>query len=69
MRHLLFITVLSLVITPIVALQEELSGQSESHSSMQYQMLHSLDRMSEEAAQLLHKLDNRISSGIRDLLD
>jgi len=69
MRHLLFITVLSLVITPIVALQEELSGQNVSQSSMQFQMLHSLDRMSKEAAQLLHKLDNRISSGIRELLD
>jgi len=67
MRHLLFIMVLSVVITPIVALQEELTGQNGSRPSMQSQIVRSVDRIGQEAANLLDKAENRIVTTIKEL--
>jgi len=66
MRHLLFITVLSVVITPIVALQEGLTNQNGSQPSMQSQIRHSVDQISREAANLLDSAENRIMMTVKE---
>lgn len=67
MRNLLFITLLSLVITPIVALQEELSGGNNAQPSMHSQIMYSVDRMGIEAANFLDKAERRIASVFDDM--
>ena len=69
MRHLLFIAVLSVVITPIVAIQEQLSGHNGSQTTMQSQILHSLDRMSRETTNFVDRAESRISSVVNELMD
>lgn len=69
MRHLLFIIVASLIATPIVALQEQLSGKSGSNNSVQYQLLQTLDSVSKGAAQIYRTVENRVSVGLRELRD
>jgi len=69
MRHLLFITVLSVVITPIVAIQEQLSGQNGSQPTMQSQILHSIDQMSRETTRFIDRAETRISSVVSQLMN
>ena len=66
MRHLLFITVLSVVITPIVALQEGLTRQNGSRPSMQSQILRSAGQLSREAENLLDIAQNRIVTTVKE---
>lgn len=67
MRHLLLYVVLSVLATPIVALQDQVTGRKGSGTSVQAEISHSLDRVSTEAAKLLSKVESRISVGVREL--
>jgi hypothetical protein len=69
MRHLLFIFLTSIVVTPIVALQDQLIGVQDSQNSVQYQMLQTVDKVSKQAETIYRKAESRLSSGVRELFN
>jgi len=68
MRHLLLYAMLSVMVTPIVALQDQITGRTGSDTSVKAEISHSLDRISIETARFLSKVENRVTVGVRELL-
>ena len=69
MRHAIFVALLSVILTPIVALQENLSPSNSSVSSVQSEMIQTLKTVSHKATEVYSTVENRIYIGVRDLLN